>query len=135
MSAVFDNLLRFQETLVYLALAMVPVAGVLIGFGLIVATSAPVFGYRLQRLGLQLLGAILLVLLGHAIAIGTFGADVPVVVILLIYGVAGLLVLHPALNLFFGPKVGNAATTKLLTSLILLVLGVVFVDYLGLFGR
>ncbi|MGM0743538.1 MAG: hypothetical protein ACQEVT_18430 [Pseudomonadota bacterium] len=120
-----DVLIDFQIALVS-SLAHLTVIGVtLAGLGVLLASASPVFGYRVKRLGMQVVGACLVVICSHAILLEVYGANVPVGLLVVLYAVFSLLLLQGFLNLLFGPSVGNSVVASLISSLILWLLYVV----------
>jgi len=118
MDDLLPSLIDFQTMLVLALAPVTALAIVLIGFGMIVSGAAPTFGYRLQRLGLQIIGGAFAVVFVHAVLIELYGARVPLGVLVAVYGLVALLLLQGALNLLFGPAVGNRVVATLLGSLI-----------------
>jgi hypothetical protein len=122
MDTIRITLIDFQIMLVS---ALVEVTGLgigLVGLGLVVSGASRNFGYRLQRLGLQTFGACLFVIISHAIMMGYYGYDVPLGLLVALYGLCSLLLLHTLLNLLFGPTVGNRVIASLVGSLLLTLL-------------
>jgi hypothetical protein len=115
----------FQTALLGVWKYLIVLALIFIGFGVMLSSS--VFGARLKRLGLQIIGSLLFVYVVHAIAVIYFGNDVPELLIYGIYGIVGLLLLQSLVSLLFGPKVSSSLITKLLSTLILFLLGLAFV--------
>lgn len=76
------------------------------------------FGARLRRLGAQAIGVSLFVLVSHLTLIAIFGPAPPLLLLVLIYGIVGLMLLQVTLNLLFGPGVGSRVIADLLSSLI-----------------
>ncbi|MCE8519342.1 hypothetical protein KBY31_21710 [Ruegeria pomeroyi] len=125
MDRLLDVLIDFQIALVS-SLAHLTVIGVtLAGVGVLVSSASPVFGYRIKRLGLQVVGACLVVICTHAILLEIYGASVPIGLLVVIYALFSLLLLQGLLNLLFGPSVGNSVVASLISSLILWLLYVV----------
>lgn len=118
MNIVPQDGVNLQIDLLGLVLSVVTLGVVLMGFGLVVSGTAPQAGYRIKRLGLQAIGGALVVLAAHAFLNKIFGADIPLVLVICIYAVVALLLLQAALNLLFGPAVGNRVVASLLVGLI-----------------
>ena len=133
MNQAFQTLIDFQIALVQASRAIAGLGVVLLGLGIVISSSAPVFSYRLKRLGLQILGAVFLVLFLHFMATTYWGGRTPPVVLIGVYGIIALMILQGALNLFFGPTVGNSVTAQLLKTLILVIVGLSLAAYAGLF--
>lgn len=132
MAAFYNDLLGLQQALVYSSVGIAGLASVFLGFGMVVSGISLGLGYRIKRLALQTLGAVSVVLILHALSISVFGGQTPLAVLLGFYGLIALLISHGVLLLLFGPAVGNAVVTKLLTTFILFILGLVFASYFGL---
>ena len=122
MDALINALIDFQSALVS-SLVYVTVLGVaLTGFGLVTSVIAPVYGYRVKRLGLQVIGSCLIVICAHAILLELYGPNIPPGILIAIYTLFALMLLQGLLNLVFGPAVGNSVVASLLSSFILWVL-------------
>lgn len=128
----FEALYQLQEQLVLASTTIAALGVVLLGFSMVVMGSAPVFAYRVRRLGLQILGAVLVILAMHAVAVDVYDGRVPIAWLLVIYGIIGLMILQGLLNLLFGPNVGNSVVSRLLGTLIIAALGLAFAAYSGL---
>lgn len=122
MGGLLDVLTEVQIVMVS-SLAHITALGVtLAGLGVLLSSASPGFGYRLKRLGLQVVGACLVVICAHAILLEIYGVDVPIGILVGIYGLFSLLLLQGLLNLLFGPSVGNSVVASLIASLILWLL-------------
>ncbi len=106
----------------------------ILGFGIVVQASAPVFAARLRRLGLQVIGGVLFVYIGHAVGVAVFGSSIPPSILYGVYGIVGLMLLQGVLNLLFGPVVGASVISKLLGGLILVMLVSWLIGFGGLPG-
>lgn len=113
------SLIEFQIALVNALGSILTLGVTLIGLGLVTAAAAPVLGYRIKRLGIQIIAASLVLLIAHGALIGAFGAEVPVGVLVAGYGLIALLLLQALLNIVFGPDVGNRVVATLLTNLLM----------------
>lgn len=122
MDSLTASLLDFQIALVAAIYDVTALGILLIGFGFVVGGATPVLGYRIRRLGLQLIGACLIVLIVHAVLIEVYDVEVPLGALIMVYAVAGLLLLQGMLNLLFGPSVGNRVVASLISSLLLSLL-------------
>ena len=125
-------LFAFQADLVVSLPAVAALGGILVGFGTVVSGVSATAGYRFQRLGLQVMGASFLVILSHGILVEVYGAEVPLPVLLLLYGVTALILLQGLLNLLFGPTVGNRVVSSLLTSLLISIAYLIFRPFAAL---
>jgi hypothetical protein len=122
MDRFLDVLIDFQIALVS-SLAHLTVLGVtLAGIGVLLSLASPAFGYRVKRLGLQVVGACLLVICTHAILLEIYGVDVPIGLLVVLYALFSLMLLQGFLNLLFGPSVGNSVVASLISSFILWLL-------------
>ncbi len=122
MEPLISALIDFQTALVAALLHVLALAVALVGLGMVSASVAPSFAYRVKRLGLQTIGACLVVIAAHAIMIEVYGPDVPPALLVGFYAITAVLLLHGLLNLVFGPAVGNSVIATLLSSLILALL-------------
>lgn len=121
MDALFDAFIDFQFALVSSLLHVAALGVALIGLGMILSTSAPTFGYRVKRLGLQTVGASMVVIGAHYILLEIYGPNIPPTLLVAFYAVVGILLLQSLLNLLFGPSVGRSVISTLLTSLVLVL--------------
>lgn len=118
MNMLFFDSIELQMLMVSALTTLTALGVTILGLGLVVATTAPTFGHRMKRLGLQIVGACLAVIMSHAVLIEVYNQDIPPALIMGLYAVVGLLLLQGLLNLLFGPKVGNGVVASLLTALI-----------------
>lgn len=136
MDPVLPALIDFQMLLVTVLLEATGLGVAFIGLGTIVGHVAPVFGYSLKRLGLQIVGACLVLVASHAILLEVYGVAIPAHVLIAIYAIIALMLLQGLLNLLFGPTVGNAVVASLLGSLTVWIVYLIFQPlrlFLGLF--
>lgn len=118
MDSILQTLIDFQIALAA-SLAHIAALGVALAvLGSIASSVSPVFAYRIKRLGLQAIGACLIVIGAHAIMLEVYGPNVPPALLISVYAVSAILLLQGLLNLLFGPAVGNSVIASLLTSLI-----------------
>jgi len=125
MDRLLNVLIDFQIALVSSLAHLTAIGVTLAGLGVLLSSASPVFGYRVKRLGLQVVGACLVVICSHAILLEFYGANVPIGFLVVLYAVFSLLLLQGFLNLLFGPSVGNSVVASLISSLILWLLYVV----------
>ena len=133
MNQITTLLIDFQIALVQASVSIAVLGVALLGLSMILTVSAPTFAYRLKRLSLQTLGAVLAILILHGLSINYWGGAVPPAVLIGVYGVISLMLFQGLLNLLFGPIVGNSVTAQLLKTLILAIVGLAFASYAGLF--
>jgi hypothetical protein len=119
MATIADALIEFQTMLVSMIAEITALGLLFVGLGLAMSGASPVFGYRVKRLGLQVIGACLAILIAHAVLFEVYGADVPPCILVALYGLIALLLLQAFLNLVFGLAVGNRVVADVLTSLLL----------------